>query len=587
MAYDAGMLAASVFEINTLCRNGRVDKINQPSRDEIVLTLRTASGAHRLLINAGANNPRLGISSLSSDNPDKPPLLCIMLRRHLSGSRLIQIRQLGFERAAVLEFAARDEMGFECRRNLIAEVMGKYSNLILTDGNDKIISAMKLVDFTTSSKRQVLPGMLYELPPKQDKLDPMSTTLDEFRNAFNNALPERNADKLISSAYLGISATVAREIVYRATHHTDTPVAYCDCDELFREFISVFDNIKNNIFKPTLILNNGSPAEYCFMPLYQYGNAEVKAFDSCGTLLDTYFGERDREQRTHQRAADLFKLLTNAEARIIRKLDSQRSELSDSEQGFVYKEKGDLITANIYKLKRGDTRVLLTNYAKLLPNGEYEELEVELDARMTPAANAQKFYKKYAKSKKAQTELAKQIKLGEAELDYIHSVFNSLSHAETAADLIEIRDELFRSGYASKMKSASTQKSSAKPIVAKFTTHGGFTVLCGKNNIQNDYITFKLAEKDDWWFHAKGTQGSHVLLVSNGNEIGDSDFTEAAEIAAYYSRSSAGARIEVDYTKAKNVKKPANGKPGLVIYHTNWSCVVTPNEEKIKAMRIK
>lgn len=586
MAYDAGMLSASVYEINKRLIGARVDKINQPCRDEAVFSLRTHEGNLRLLINAGPNNPRIGITSLLTDNPDKPLMFCLLLRRHLAGSRLISAVQIGFERAVILTFASHDEMGFECCRKLIAEVMGKYSNLILTDGDNKIISALKIIDFSTSSKRQVLPGMRYEMPPMQNKLDPLTASFDDFNQAFDATEKDKSAEKFIISSFLGISTTVAREIVYRATRHIDTPIEFCDRDTLCSKFFAVFNNIKENRYEPTLIVSNGFPSEYCFMPLYQYGVTNFRHYSSCGELFDAYFGERDREQRTRQRASDLMKLLINAENRLKRKLEAQRAELSDSEKGLAYKKLGDLITANIYKLKRGDIKVSLTDYSEQNPDGSFNETVIELDSRLTPAANAQRYYKKYAKSKTAQIELAKQINIGESELSYVYSVFDSLSHAETAADLQEIRDELCRSGYASKMKNTVPLKKNAKPNVAKFRTSGGFTVLCGKNNIQNEYITFKLAEKEDWWFHVKGTQGSHVLLVTEGNEPDTSDFTEAAEIAAVFSRAGDGARVDVDYTKAKNVKRPALAKPGLVIYHTNWSCTVTPNAEKVRSLRV-
>ena len=586
MAFDAGMLAASVFELNKTALGARVEKINQPSRDEVVLVLRSHEGNLKLMINAGPNNPRMGITTMSPDNPDKPPMFCVLLRRHLAGSRLISVNQLGFERAACLKFAAHDEMGFDTVRCLFAEVMGKYSNLILTDGDGKIISALKIVDFTTSSKRQVLPGMSYEMPPKQDKLDPMLATEDEFNSAFNAFPADRSAEKFITSSFLGISATVAREIVFRATRHTDTPCRFCDREVLSREFFNVFNIIKTSEFSPTLVTLDGTPSEYCFMPLSQYGSAELRSCASVGELLDSYFGERDRAQRNRQRAADLLRVLTNAESRIKRKLDAQRAELADCERGIEFKQKGDLITANIYKLSRGDKKVVLTDYSIIDEDGNYGQTEIELDSRLTPAANAQKYYKKYAKAKTAKVELTRQISLGEAELEYVYSVFDSLAHAETAADLEEMRDELSRSGYASKLKASAKAKKPPKPTVAKFITSGGFTVLCGKNNLQNEYITFKLAEKEDWWFHVKGSQGSHVLMVCDGREPGDADFTEAAEIAAHFSRLAGGARVDVDYMKARQVKKVANGKPGLVIYHSNWSCTVSPDAEKIAKMRV-
>ncbi len=586
MAFDAGMLAAAVCEISRVAVGGRVDRINQPTRDEVVFVLRTQDGARRLLINAGPNNPRMGFTSAQADNPERPPMFCVVLRKQISGARIVAVRQYGFERAAEIELDARDELGFDCKRYLIAEVMGKYSNLILTDEKKKVIASLKLVDFTTSSKRQVLPGMSYEMPPAQDKLDPMCAEDKDFDRLFDAFPPEKSADKFITSSFIGISATLAREIVFRSTRHTDTPIRYCDRDDLKKVFFELVGRIKNCDFEPTLAMLDGSPSEYCFIPLLQYGtSAELRSFESVGALLDAYYGERDREQRVRQRAADISRLLANAEARITRKLEAQRAELADCEKGIEYKNAGDLITANIYMLSRGDREVLLTDYSSQNDDGSFSQVKVALDERLTPAANAQKYYKKYNKTKKAKVELAKQIAIGERELEYIWSVFDAMTHAESAADLAEIRDELYRSGYASKMKNYVKHKQT-KPEIARFVTDGGMTVLCGKNNVQNEYITFKLAERDDWWFHAKGTQGSHVVLVTEGREPSDLDFTQAAEIAAAFSRVSGGNNVAVDYTKARNIKRPAEGKPGLVIYHTNWTCYVTPNKEKIASMRV-
>ncbi len=588
MAFDAGMLAACVHEIARDTVGGRIDRINQPTRDEVVLILRTQNGARRLLINAGPNNPRIGFTSAQADNPDKPPMFCIVLRKQIAGARIVAVRQYGFERACELELDARDELGYDTKRFLIAEVMGKYSNLILTDEKKKVISSLKLVDFTTSSKRQILPGMTYEMPPAQEKLDPMSSTADEFDREFDKFPPERAAEKFVTSTFLGICAATAREIVFRATRHTDTPIKYCDKDVLRREFFEVFDRIKRGEFEPTLVIPDGAhtPVEYSFLPLTQYGEGACRSFSTAGEVLDAYFGERDREQRVRQRAADLMRLLTNAESRLQRKLEAQRGELAESARGDEYKNAGDLITANIYMLSRGDREVELIDYARQREDGEFERVKITLDERLTPAANAQRYYKKYAKTKKAKVELTKQIAIGERELEYIWSVFDAMTHAESAADLAEIRDELYRSGYASKMKNYARQKS-GKPDVARFVTTDGLTVLCGKNNVQNEYITFRLAEREDWWFHAKGTQGSHVVLVTEGREPTDRDFTEAAEIAAAFSRVRDGDNVAVDYTKAKHIKRPADGKPGLVIYHTNWTCYVTPDREKINGMRKK
>ena len=589
MAFDAGMLSAVVNEIKVLSGGARIEKVYQPSRDELIIQMRSFEGGKRLLINAGGNNPRIGFTEATRENPQNPPMFCMLLRKHLSGARLDDVRQAGFERVVFLDFTTRDEMGFECKRSLIVEIMGKYSNLMFADENMKIIAALKTVDFTTSSLRQVLPGMRYELPPKQDKKDPLSEDREGFFEAARNYPAERGADKFITSTYLGISSAVAREMVYRVSGETDTSISFCNGADLWREFSAVVSMIKNNEYQPTIVCKRegGAPIEYAFCRLSQYesDSYSVTPVSGVGRLLDLFYEGRDREARVKQYASDLLKILSNAHSRISKKLELQRMELKDCEKGEEYKKLGDMITANIYLLKRGMSSVTLTDYETMLPDGSFALREVELDERLTPAANAQRMYKKYNKSKSAKVALTKQIALGEEEERYIDTVFDALSRAETPSDLSEIREELYRSGYASKMKSYVRAKA-PKPVFFEYRTSGGYRVICGKNNIQNEQITFKMAEKTDYWFHAKNIPGSHVLMMCAGEEPDAKDFTEAAEIAALNSKAE-GENIAVDYTYAKNVKKPPSSKPGFVIYHTNWTAYVTPDKEKTESRRIK
>ncbi|MBQ2734452.1 MAG: NFACT family protein [Clostridia bacterium] len=588
MAFDAGMLACVIAEIREKALGARIEKVFQPERDEIVLQMRSIEGGKRLLINAGSNNARIGFTAEQKENPMTPPMLCMLLRKHLQGAKLVDVRQEGFERVARLSFETRDEMGFACTRHLIAEVMGKYSNLIFLGDGDKVIASMRTVDFSTSSLRQILPGMKYELPPKQAKCDPLEVDEDAFAALFATGGKDRPLDKWISASFLGISATVAREIAYGATGATDTLLGACDPERVRSSFFATVEQIKTARFAPCMVLREGKPVEYAFCTLKQYGiGFEVQPFESAGLLLDAFFHTRDREQHIKQRAADVLRILTNADARIRKKIELQRAELIDCEKGEEYKKYADLITANLYQLQRGMTRVELTDYEDYREDGCFGTCIITLDSRLSPSANAQSYYKKYNKSKKAKVELARQIELGETELRYIDTVFDALTHAETSADLCEIRDELYRSGYASRMKNYALSKKPATPTVAQFRTRGGYRVLCGKNNVQNEYITHKLAGKNDYWFHVKNLPGSHTVMLCEGEEPSVEDFTDAAEIAAYFSKGADGQNVEVDYTLVRNVKKPAGTKPGFVIYHTNWSCIVTPNAEKVQLMRIQ
>ena len=588
MAFDAGMLACMVHEIRTVALGGRIEKVMQPERDEIILQLRSTEGGKRLLINAGTG-PRMSFTDLARENPAQAPMFCMLLRKHLTGARLADIRQEGFERVVTLEFDTRDEMGFACTRRIVAEIMGKYSNLIFTDGDGRIISALKTVDFSTSAQRQVLPGMRYELPPAQDKDNPLEVDFARFAELYAAENPEKPLDKFILSRFCGISATVAREMAVIATRHTDTPLRYATAEEGWKGFDAVMSCIKEGNYQPTMVFDGGQAVEYAFCPLTQYAPpVETRPYESASAMLDAYFETRDKESRIRQRAADVLRLLTNAESRIKKKLDIQRGELADCEKADIHKKYGDMITANLWQLSRGMKQAEITDYEVWdEEREEYGTVIIDLDERLTPSANAQKYYKKYAKARNAKVELAKQIELGEAELAYIYTVFDALTRAETANDLAEIRDELYRSGYASRMKGYAAPRKQPAPTVAKFKTTGGYLVYCGKNNLQNEHITHKLADRNDYWFHAKGVPGSHVVMVTNGEEPDAQDFTDAASIAAHYSKAAGGAQIPVDYLLVRHVRKVPGAKPGFVTYHTNWTAYVTPDAERIAAMRIK
>ena len=578
MAFDAGMLRLVVNEIKNL-GECKIEKVYQPSNDEIVLMLHSQKRNVRLLINAGSNYPRINITEAQTENPQKAPMLCMLLRKHIGGSKITDAYCLGYERACAFELDAYDEMGFKTKKYLICEIMGKYSNIILADSNKKILALLKTVDFSTSDKRQLLCGMKYELPPKQDKINTLEVTEEEFNAAFDKAPCETRCDKFLSNTFLGIAISTARQIAFLTTGSTDELLCNVKKQTLCATFLDFVKKMNTFELKPYLVLNeNGAPFEFSYMPLEYLGstytNIEQESFSK---LIDAYFSKKGQNERIRQKSQDIFRLLTNAEARITKKISIQASELEACEEAEQYRIMADLITANIHMIRRGSTVARVVNY--------YDEscpmIEIPLDEKISPSQNAQKYYKKYNKLKKARIELAKQIEIAKNELQYIMTVFESLTKAEKESDLIQIREELFYSGYASKMKNYSPSKKST-PQPLKFKTSGGYTVFCGKNNTQNDYITTKLAEKTDWWFHVKNLPGSHVLMQCHGEEPSEKDFTEAAEIAAFYSKAE-GNNIAVDYTLAKHVKKPAGSKPGYVIYHVNWTAYVSPNEAKIKS----
>ncbi len=583
MAFDAGMVSFVTKEINETIKHGKVEKIYQPQKDEIILAVRSGGATHRLLINVGSSNARFNLTSMKPDNPANPPMFCMMLRKHFQGAKVVGAEQLGFERAVRITFDAYDELGFQSHKHMIIEIMGTYSNLILTDKDDKILGASKIIDMLTSHKRQIIPGMIYEMPPAQNKRDPLVITEREFLELASAADGDMKCEKFIISSFLGIAPVVAREIAYRCAK--DTSATLKDCERnLKKEFFSVIDTIKNGTGKPSAVFSdNGKPIEYSYIEIGQYGTGYVISFcETYGELIDKFFFTRANNERIAHRASDVQRIITNAEKRLSKKLTILVDELAQCDEGEKYRLYGDLITANIYRLKKGESKAELENY--------YDNMKlvtIELDTRMTPAQNAQRYYKKYNKTKSAKEHLTNQIKIAEQEYEYIYTVADSLSRAETEKEISEIRSELYHSGYASKMKGY-TEKKKQTPSYIKFVTSGGYNVLCGKNNLANEYITFKLAEKEDWWFHVKNQPGSHVLLqCPKGEEPSEFDFTEAAIIAACNSKASEGAAVDVDYTKIRFVKKPPAAKPGYVIYHTNYSARVAPDSELIAKLRVK
>ncbi len=575
MAFDAYMMRAVLSEYKREFPEAKIEKVLQPRNDEIDLVIHGGKVSRRLVFNVGPNAPRLQLSDTVKENPLKAPMFCMYLRKHLTGGRIISVSQPGFDRIAEFTVSCYDEMGFPTIKKIICEIMGKYANLIILDSEDKVQNAMKIIDFAASTVRQVLPGLKYQVPKKQEKLDLLRTAREELFEKFSEFSKERTLENFITSTYSGVATQIAHEIVYRTSKKIDTPIAEIDFERFYKVVSEWQELLSEEKYTPTVALDlSGKPRDYSYMDItYLENSAQVKNFSSFRELFDMYFAERDRLERIKQRAHDLITLLNNATARTERKLEIQREALRDSERGEAYKRYADLITANIYRLKRGDESfVAVDYYDENCPN-----IEIKLDPRLDPSKNAQKMYKLYNKSKTAKTVLTEQISLWERELVYLESVKGFLEKAETEADLTEIRDELFRSGYASKMRGYKPQKT-AKMRPLEFTTSGGYKLLVGRNNTQNDHITFRLAQKNDIWFHVKNMPGSHVIMCSGGEEPSEKDYTEAAAIAAYYSQATSDT-VAVDYTAVKNIKKPQGSKPGFVIYKTNYTAFVRPMSE--------
>ncbi len=576
MSFDAFMIRATVHEFNSILVGARVEKVVTPSKDEIFLLLHRESTHMRLLINAGAGAPRLGISKDNPENPKVPPMFCMLLRKHLTGAKISSVKQYGFERLAEITFETYDEMGFFTQRLLICEIMGRYSNAILCDAERSVLGVMRPVDFTTSSKRQVLPKMQYEYPPKQEKRDPFSETEEGFTSTVSEI-----SESALTEKYIGFSPLTAREVLHR-TNDKNSIISF------WGAFKALITDSENHNYYPTLLRReNGEPYEFSPFNITQYGNHfKAEHYPSIWELTDAFFTQREHIQRERQRAYSTERLMKNAENRLLKKLELQRKELKDTEKKSDFKKKADLITANIYRFKGRAETLTLTDYI-LGDDGEYTEREVtvKLESGYTPAQYAQKLYKKYNKAKNAEHQLTLQIEKGLSELEYVRSVLESLQRIDGQSDLDEIRRELTESGYIKKLdqksqyKAKKPQKSAPLRSPMKFQTTGGFTVLVGKNNLQNDELTFRTASKNDFWFHIKNRPGSHTVLICEGREPSDTDLTEAAILAARNSSASGDDRAEVDYTRIKNVKKASGAKPGFVIYENYSTAVVSAKGE--------
>ncbi len=572
MAFDACMMRAVLYEISSELIGARIEKVLQPSQDEIDLILHLGRQSRRLVLNVGPSSPRLQLSAIAKENPLSAPMFCMYLRKHIGGARLERVEQPGFDRIAVFTLSAYDEMGFATERRLVCEIMGKYANLILLDGDSKIMNAMKIVDFSASTVRQVLPGMKYQVPNKPSKLSPLEINKELFFEKYDGFEPERSVEKFISASFSGVATGIARELAYRATGALDTPLCLSDKDKLYSTVLAWQQLLISHGYTPSLALDGeGCPIDYSYMNIshLRQGDNE-RVFSNFESLFDSYFKEKDRLEKIRQRARDITTLLSNVIARTQKKLAIQRQDLIDSEKGAEYKKKGDLITANLYRLSRGMRFFSAVDYY----SESCDEVQIELDERLSPAQNAQRFYKLYNKSKTAKAVLTDQIAHWEAELDYLESINAFLQSAESEDDLMQIREELYKSGYGSRARGQKPQKSQ-KIKLTEYRTSGGMRVLVGRNNLQNDYLSFKVADKDDIWFHVKGFHGSHAVLVTEGTEPSDKDYTEAAAIAAYHSQAK-GASVGVDYTRVKNLKKPQGSKPGFVTYKTNYTAYVSP-----------
>lgn len=580
MALDGVFLRHLKEEIGTSLLGTRVDRVFQPNRDELILAFRGFSAAYKLLISARANSARVNLTTIPVENPQQPPMLCMLLRKKLQGAKLLEITQPDLERALMLKFDSVNELGDHVELTLAVEIMGRYSNIILVDENGKIIDALKRVDAEMSSERLVLPGLLYRLPPPQDKLSMLTCTVEEIM-ARIDALPrDMELSKALMSVLQGISPIIAREVENSAGLGHEVYVKSMTPPQRRRTEMYVttlMETAKNVSGTPHIVIDpQNKPKDFAFMDIRQYGSAmTVSEKKSFSEMLDAFYAERDQIERMRVKSQDLLRLLANHADRLSRKIANQQAELSACAERDTLRIKGDLLSANMYAIQKGETSVKLQNFY----DENLAELEIALDPALTPQQNAQKYYKNYRKAKTAEEKLTEQIGLAQTELTYIDSVFESLALAENERDLNEIRAELAEQGYVRRREGKKNQKQPALSAPLKFKTSDGFTVLVGRNNRQNDKLTMKDANNNDIWFHTKNIPGSHTVLVTDGKAPTETAMEEAAVLAAQHSRAKDSAQVPVDYTQIRYVSKPQGAKPGMVIYVQYKTVYVDPTTE--------
>lgn len=575
MPLDAICLQGVVGELTPQLTGSRIEKIQQPARDQIILLLR---GSRRLFLNAGANQPRIHLTEQLRDNPSQPPMFCMLLRKHLSGGIIESIRQEPLERVVTLTVLASDELGERSRFTLVWEGMPRRANLILCDRDGRIIDCLRRVDLEAEQDRQVLPGLFYRLPTRQDKRSPLSVTEEEFAALLGRAAPDAPLDGWLLDTFTAISPLVARELTVRACGSTDAPISQGSA--LWDVFSRWQRTVHENAFTPTLIKRNGSLADFTYGPVTQYGTyAETEIYDSFSHLLDDFYEKREQAERVKQKGRDLLKTATTARDRVRRKLAAQEKELAACLDRDHLRICGELITANLYRMERGQSRLTAQNYY----DENCADVDIPLDVRLSPQENAARYFKQYAKAKTAEKYLTAQLQKGGEELQYLESVLQELAQAESEQDFNDIRTELTDGGYLrGRGKKQPGFQRASKP--REFRSSAGLRILVGRNNRQNDRLTTKDADKRDIWLHTQKIHGSHVILCTGGAEPDEQSLMEAASLAAYFSQAQGSTKVPVDYTPVKFVKKPAGAKPGMVVYTTYQTMLADPDEELVKRL---
>lgn len=557
MAFDGITVASIVHELNKYLIGGRIYKIAQPEKDELLLTVKNEGNSYRLMVSANASLPLIYLTEENKVSPAVAPAFTMLLRKHIQNGRIISISQPGLERIIVFEFEHLDEMGDVCRKRLVVELMGKYSNIIFTDDKDVILDSIKRVNAMTSSVREVLPGLKYFVPMQEGKMNPLETDRQSFEEVVA-AHPEDPA-KAIYMSYVGISPMIAGEIAY-------------DESSAYEAFAEVMRRVKDGDYEPQTLYENGTVRDFSMVPVCSYAEENRHRYDSPSELLIAFYREKEVTTRSRQKSADLRKIAQTILERDVKKYDLQLKQLKDTEKMEKYRVYGELLHTYGYAATPGDKSITVNNYYT------GEDITIPLDEQLSAMDNAKKYFDRYGKLKRTKEALETLTIEVKEEIDHLESILSALDFAVKEEDLNEIKEEMTECGYIRrKATKGAKQRFKSKPY--HYVSSDGFHIYVGKNNYQNEELTFKFANGGDWWFHAKGIPGSHVVVKCEGAELPDRTFEEAARLAAHYSKGNGSDKVEVDYLRRKDVKKPNGSKPGFVVYYTNYSMVIDTSIE--------
>lgn len=568
MALDGIFLHSLCLELQNTIVGCRIDKINQSEKDEVILTYNKNRKNHKLLISASANCARINHTSIPKENPLTPPIFCMVMRKYLSSSRVLSVSQLNSDRVLLIDFESTDELGFDSIYTLVIEIMGRHSNISLIRKRDNIVmDSIKHITGDMNSYRSLYPGVSFIYPPESNKLNP----LDFTKNDLENFILENNinfSENFFSSVFTGISKGLSKNL------YDDFKDSFENKDLFFNNLINYFTSIKAGKFTFNSYMENNKLLDFHCVELSSLSSTKKVSYDSASELIENFYYEKDRSDRLNAKTIDLHKMLKNNLDRCDKKIKILKSTLKDCEEKDVFQLKGELLTSNIYSLKKGMKEVTLVNYY----SETGESITIKLDENKTPSENVQSYYKKYNKLKKSEEMSKIQLENTYAEISYLESVLNNIQNIESSLDLQELKKELMEEGYLKFKNSKNKKEKKSKPL--QFTSKDGLDIYVGKNNIQNDYLTLKFAKKNDIWLHTKNIPGSHVIICTQGEPVSDSTLEEAANLAAYFSKGKNSTKVAVDYTQVKNVKKPNGAKAGMVIYSTNQTIYIDPKDPK-------